>query len=421
MTHLDLRNFPKHVYDERIERLRGLMREHGLDGVVASGSSGLPPGPMWWNLGRSYTRYLSGFEIRNSPSLLNAVVVVPLEGEPALVVPPGVRGSFMVQARATSWIENIISSYDPDAAVQPSTRWGLISDQGEDVAQALRTTGLARARVGLSGTWAGIERTRELMADVEFVPTVATDDGGRPQDILAPLMAGNTPEEVERLVQTHAAADAAVRRYIEVACTGSTYRDALVESQVAGLRAGAHEIVMYGSMSVDPWSFWDLAGADPNERFREGKLYFAESAHGSVDGYTIQTARSFVLGEPTDLQQRIMAAIRNSVEAVYGAIRAGITGEDLYAIGSRPIFDAGFEPWAQLGHNVGVKPWPRASSLLPGSTEPLHEGQAIVVHVGVTDVESGQGAMAGDSVLIERDGCRQLAVDPAPLDGLAPY
>lgn len=421
VSFLDVRNIPRATYEDRVERLRNLMRDNNLDGVVASGASDMPPGIMWWNLNRTYARYLSGFEIRNSPSMLNAIVIVPLEGDLTLVVPPGIRESFVHLARATTWIDNIVASYDPNPETQPRKRWGLISEQGEDVAHALRASGLEAARIGVSGTWSGSDRTRDLLPNATFVPTVVTDEPGPSRDILAPLVTGSTPEEVARLERAHAAADAAVQKYIEVACTGTTFREAWVEGQVAGLRAGASEVVLFGSMSVDPWAFWDLGGADPNEHFREGRIYFTEMAHGAVDGYTIQKARSFVLGEPTADQRRIMAVIRQSVEAIYEAARAGLTGEEVYEVGVRPILAAGLEPWAQLGHNVGVKPWPRSTSFLPGVKEQLHEGQAVVVHVGVTDLRSGQAAMAGDSVLIERDGCRPLSLNPSPLDLLSPY
>ncbi len=420
MTYPSPKTIPVRDFEARVERLREVMREHDLDGVIAGDASGEAPGSTWAG-NPTYARYLAGFAVPHSPGLRNAIVVVPLEGAPALVVPTGIRGSIAHVARQTTWIENVISSSDLDPEWQAGNRWGLFSDEGHDVVQALRATGLEKGRIGVSGTWAGREATYAALPDATFVPTVVVDEGGVGRDLLAPIVVGSTEAEMERIEMSHRAADAAVQRYIEVACDGATYRDALTEAQVAGLRAGASEVVLYGTLSVDPWAFWDIAGADPNAHFQPGRLYFTEVACVYVDGYSVQKARSFVPGEPTERQRRIMTTIRESNEAIYAVLRAGRTAGELWEAGIEPIARAGLEPWAQLGHNQGVMPWPRFTSIMPGNPEPLHDGQVMVVHIGVTDVESGDTGMAGDSVVVTVDGHRPLSANPSPFDLLTTY
>jgi Xaa-Pro aminopeptidase len=391
-------------YEERVERLRAIMGEHGFDGMVLSDYViGQPM--MAWIPNSSYVRYLSGFHIPGSPGSLNPIMVVPREGEPTLVVPPGIRAGFAHVARATSWVPNIISGYDENGpASGPASRWGLLNAQGEDVARALRESGLAQGRVGVAGSWAGYDRTVAALPGLAFEPTCTTGANGLPQDLLTPLMRGSSPAAIERLEATHAAADAAVNRYLEVALTGATYREAIAEGKAAGLRAGADEVVLFGTVSAEPWAFWDLRMADPDAHFEDGKLYFVEVAHAPVEGFSIETARSFVPGTPNERQRLVMTAVRESIEAMEQTLAVGRTGAEMWQAGIEPVERVGLEAWGQIGHNEGWKPWPRVTNFLPGSTEQFEVGQVLVLHACIFDPVSRIGGMGGDSVVLEEDG-----------------
>lgn len=404
-------------FEGRVSRLKGLLKDHGFDGVVISDYAIGQPG-MAWIPNSSYVRFLSGFHVPASPASFNAIIVVPAEGDPILVVPPGIRNSFRNIARAQTWIEKVVGYYDDsDERTGPPTRWGMIGSQGPDVADALRDAGLAQGRIGVAGTWIGIDETKAALPEAIFAPTVVSNDSGGTADFLAQLMSGSSPAEVKRLEAAHAAADAAVRRFIEAALSGATRREAHVEGQIAGLRAGASEVVLFGSVLPDPWAFWDLRMAPPDEPFQEGKLYFVENAHTPVDGYSIETARSFVIGTATERQRTMLRAVKESAAAMFEAVAVGRTGEEIWEVGIEPARRAGLEAWAQLGHNEGWKPWTRVTSFLPESKEPFEVGQVLVLHPCLFDPVTRSGGMGGDSIVLEESGRpRWLSKNPTPYE-----
>jgi Xaa-Pro aminopeptidase len=230
-------------------------------------------------------------------------------------------------------------------------------------------------------------------------------------------MRGSSPAAIERLEAAHAAADVAVNRYIEVALTGATYREAIAEGKAAGLRGGADDVVLFGTVSAEPWAFWDLRMADPDAHFEDGKLYFVEIAHAPVEGFSIETARSFVPGTPDDRQRLVMTAVRESMEAMERVLAVGLTGAEMWRAGIEPVERVGLEAWAQIGHNEGWKPWPRLTNFLPDSAERFEVGQVLVLHACIFDPVSRIGGMGGDSVLLEEDGgWRHLSPSRTPYD-----
>ena len=108
--------------DARFEHVRARMREEGLDALLIGGKG------HWWT-GRGYVRYLSDFHLWGH----DALVVFPIEGEPALTV-------------SSYAVANMIASR------------GWIADSAGDVflvprtLSALRQRGLERGRLGTVGT-----------------------------------------------------------------------------------------------------------------------------------------------------------------------------------------------------------------------------------------------------------------------------
>ena len=412
-------------YRARMERLRGLMRENGLDGLVLSDHV---PGQVQmysWQPNSAYVRYLSGFHLPEVTGPYAGILVVPLSGDPSLVVPPGALRSFQLLAERMTWIGQVVTSYQEDPAWEERTWWGLITDQGADVAKALRASGLVSGRVGVAGSWKGIEETKSALPDVEFVSTLVDggDDSlrshtGGKRDILQHLISDASPAEVERLELAHAASDAALTAYIGAAKAGATQREALVEGKVAGIRAGAEDVWFIGTVDVKPFIFWDLSLVGPTDRFKEGELYFAEIAQATVEGYKIQTVRSFVVGAPSPSQVRLMQTLKGAVETMIETARPGITGGEIWELGIKLTADAGYEPWVVFGHSEGFKPHPRPIAFGPGNRDFLEVGQVVNLHVSMRDTINDHIGMTGDTYLMESGGLRPLTTVPIPLDAL---
>ena len=161
-------------YERLIAHLREIMGEHGFIGVVASDEGCVPQPP--------YSRFLSGFHIPSELHPFSTVMVVPLEGEPALVLPPGIRRSFVELARARSWVANVVDAYVDDPAWELENRWGFVGNHvARGIESALRVAGLTSGRIGQVGTWSGIDATKAQLPDVEFVATRVATPAGKMQ------------------------------------------------------------------------------------------------------------------------------------------------------------------------------------------------------------------------------------------------
>ena len=118
MTGIDISS-ESATYAGRAAHLRTVMEERGLDAIVVS-DVGAPPQPP-------YARHVSGLHIPQRIAPVNHAVVVPVNGEPTLVVPPGIRRSFFELARARSWISNVVcADYIDDRDFPPAEGSGVI-------------------------------------------------------------------------------------------------------------------------------------------------------------------------------------------------------------------------------------------------------------------------------------------------------
>ena len=407
MTTVDTTTAHRATYQRRVEQLQALLAEHDFAAAVVA-DVGTPPQ-------QAYARHLSGLNFTPRIAPTNHVVVVPREGEPTVVIPPGIRRSIFEYARARSWISDVVhAEYLDDPKWELKTRWGLLSSNlGPTVAQALGAAGGAEGRIAVAGTWAGIDETKALLPKATFEPTLVNGTNGSPRDLLAPLIAASSAWEVERAELAYGAADAAALAFMEAARSGASTREARIAAETAALRAGVDDIVLVGSIGVEPWAFWEWLNSTHDE-FGPGKLYFIEVARCGWFDFGVQSARSFTVGAPTKAQLHLIDTIKRALEAIYAEVEIGKTGADLFTVGWAIAEKAGLEPWAQFGHNKGLTQY-NGMSLLPDSKNTVYEGQLLTVHPCLRDPKTGDGGMAGDTILIESDGWRHLRT-PLSLD-----
>jgi Xaa-Pro aminopeptidase len=392
--------------DRRIEHAREIMRMLDLEGLVVSDFAQAPQ--------PAYARYLSGFHLSPAIGAVNPIVVVPREGELTLVVPPGQKRSFAHLAAARSWIPNISTTYQDDPQWELDTRWGhLATYLGDGVTDALREAGLESARIGVAGSWSGFEDLERLLPEASFEPTIAQDGDRPPIDLLVDLIWTNSDWELERLEIAQRASDAATRAYISAARGGAGTREAFLDAETEAKRVGVDDVTLYGSAGVGPWAFWDLAHP-AHERFATDRVYFIEVALAGWAGFGVQSGRSFVVGAPSDRQQLLIHTSQRALDALFGAVRPGVTGGELWEIGCSIARDAGLESWAQFGHHKGLLPGssPRRIAFMPRDENRLDSGQTVVVHPGLYDAATGDAAFIGDTVLVGEDGCRLLTESP---------
>jgi Xaa-Pro aminopeptidase len=131
------------------------------------------------------------------------------------------------------------------------------------------------------------------------------------------------------------------------------------------------------------------------------------------EGYMSDVARTFVLGTPSALQQRVWRAVQAAHQAVVGLAGPGVACRDLHVAAKRVIENAGSRLIHRIGHGVGLGTsfeWPS----LDTEEALLEPGMTFCVEPGI--YEPGAGAMKiEDMVVITEDGCEVLTRSPYDL------
>jgi Xaa-Pro aminopeptidase len=131
-----------------------------------------------------------------------------------------------------------------------------------------------------------------------------------------------------------------------------------------------------------------------------------------VDGYHSDMTRTFVVGEPTPLQQEVYDAVLAAQVAGVAAVRPGLSTADLDGVCRGLLTDAGFGPWFShgTGHGVGllIHEDPFVNS---AGGWVLQEGDVVTVEPGVYRGDFG-GVRVEDLVEVTSAGGRALTTSP---------
>lgn len=292
----------------------------------------------------------------------------------------------------------------------------------------------AADQLGAAGVEAGVEITREtdarLAAVLDGIGRVALEADHVTWDaqqrwagalstelvpvvgLLVGLRAVKDEGEVDRLERAAEIADAALADVRHLLHERPTERQLARALESAMLDHGAQgpsfeTIVASGPNGARPH-------ARPSDRVigtEDGELVVLDFG-ALYDGYHSDMTRTFVVGEPSATQTRMLEVVRASQEAGVRAVRAGVRAVDVDAACRAVIDDAG---WGDsfvhgTGHGIGlvIHEEPRVST---ESTALLAPGHCITVEPGVYLTEHG-GVRIEDSVVVTATGSRHLTSSP---------
>jgi Xaa-Pro aminopeptidase len=131
-----------------------------------------------------------------------------------------------------------------------------------------------------------------------------------------------------------------------------------------------------------------------------------------VGGYHSDMTRTYVIGDPTPLQQEVYDAVLAAQVAGVAAVRPGITTQELDAVCRGLLSEAGFGPWFShgTGHGVGllIHEDPFVNS---AGGWVLQDGDVVTVEPGVYRGDFG-GIRVEDLVEVTSTGGRALTTTP---------
>jgi Xaa-Pro aminopeptidase len=342
---------PAAEYRDRLERTRAATGAAGLAGLVAFGD-------CWRgaNVG-----YFTEFRPLDGVSdIANALVVLPVDGEPALIVSEQCLG---YAASVTGF------------PVRP------FRDLDRVLAPLARHPG---GRVGLAGA--------------TYVPAPLRDrligalGGARlePTSVLGDLKAVKSPAELGLLRKAAELTDLAMATIRDTLADGRphTERELARRADAAMIAAGADRPAYDSMIQAGPRSAYNLAR--PTDRaIQPGDLVMTDVG-ARYRGYVGDGGRGFTYGPASAEKRAIVEAAAAAVEAGLAAARPGMQALELNAVIQRALVESGYERYSGearghgTGHGTGMDPEEESPWIGPGNRTRLVAGMVFTLKATIT-------------------------------------
>ncbi len=365
---------------QRLDRARQLMPAAKLDAIFVSWGTSLI--------------YYTGIRWGGGERLMG--MVLPAKGEPFFVCPA------FEEDRAREQITKGPFGSSPDVRT-----WQEDESPHQRVAQGLRDRGIATGTLGVE------ETTKFVFADgiAHAAPQVRVVSA-------TPVTAGcrqiKSAHEIElmRLASrvTHMAYEAAWK----------ALKDGMTQNQFSDLVSQAHaKLGFQGGAGVQVAEYSALPhGSATPQTIREGSILLIDGGC-SVEGYSSDLSRTFVLGQPTDKMKRVFDIVYQAQATALKTAKPGVQCQAVDAAARKVITDAGYGPdykqfTHRVGHGMGMDghEWPY---LVRGNTLPLAPGMTFSDEPGVY-IRGEFGVRLEDDMLITENGAELLTPQSPSLE-----
>jgi len=355
-----------------------------------------------------YLRYYAGFrfpleDMHESPVLLpyqrgEAVVLIPCEGEPALIFSRAAENP----ARQQTWIRDIRSGASRSLGEERLTGVARL------IADVLEDHGIMRGVVGLAGVgfpWQLYERLQSFLGNLRFRECTQQVDR---------LRLLKSENELAIIRKAAKIADIGVEALLEVAKEGALEYELHQAAEKAMFEAGGDNpwsVIMSG-----PRAFISYVSPDYTQR----KLQSGDMIHADIGteyaGYHSDIQPVTIIEEPRSQQVALLRTNMKIIRAMIEATRPLATDRDivrsaLVAAKGEPFSDEIRMSLFGHGYGVGVDP-PNltAATLRKRSDEliALRPGMVLCYEPGIFIPGIG-GVALEDEVVVTEDGCEVIS------------
>lgn len=286
----------------------------------------------------------------------------------------------------------------------PVLTWHEHEDPYALSAKGLRDRGVATGRLGIE------ETVRFVFSDGlgKAAPGVSMGSA-------TPVTAGcRGVKDAHEIALMRLAAHVTLRAY---EAAWKSLKEGMTQSDFAGLVSAAHARLGFsGSAGVQTGIYSALPhGSVAPQVIREGTILLIDGGC-SVEGYSSDISRTFVLGRPTDKMKKVFDIVRRAQDAALKTARPGLPCEAVDAAARKVVEDAGFGPGYtyfshRLGHGMGMDghEWPY---LVKGNTLPMAPGMTFSNEPGIY-IRGEFGVRCEDDMLITPAGA-ELFTPQAP-------
>lgn len=376
-----MRQIPNEEFRERIKRIQNELAKKDLDALITFGGEAEPQN----------VRYLSDYW----PAFETASVLVPVEGEPILVIGPESE----TFARGWSKIEKIrrILEYRESSEPEyPGERLTTFEDLFDEV-----SNGRGLDRLGISGysimpvpIYEGIKDT---LKGKEIV---------RADDILINMRMVKSKNEIELMKEAYRLSTLGIERALETAKPGMTEIQLIAEAEYAMKANGAENL---------GFNMWCLSG--PNTTHAIGRPSYRKIQKGEiiqlqvgarVDGYSSSIGRAFTLGYmPDDIKKLIKMGLEAEKKTIE-VMKAGIVAKEVALQVKELVEKRGYGDYLLYGpcHGTGLMecehPW-----IEENSDWKLEENMVFSVDTFLKNDK--MGLRFEDGVRVTKDGVEELS------------
>jgi Xaa-Pro aminopeptidase len=319
---------PEFTRDElanRISRLRSLLDERALSGLIAFDSNG--------KLGGGNVRYLGGFTAGPPPAPSYAIVG---KTGPAIIV--------VMETRAATVGNHAKSFCGPGADVIVAK----MGDLAGAVTEALSRSGATSGTVGTDqlppADYVLVDKLRSAYPEVSF----------RAENRLVErVRRDKSPLELEFCRKASQISKRVFDAFEEIVQPGMPHELAAAELAFLTAKEGGEELALALGSGV-PWIWSSATAARRPGWFEDGEPVSCE-VNVKYRGYFSQVARTWPLGKVTRERQRMIDAVRAASDKMVEAVRPGALPRDVFRVGLAEIRRHGFEDnGMRYGHGLGL-------------------------------------------------------------------
>ena len=358
--------------ERRYRNVREALERNGLDAAIVAGSE--------YTGFEGAVTYLSGFVIVHR----YAYVVLPLDGEPAIVFPGEAR---YVGEHGTTWVDEQVFVDTPGTWMRDRARergWQRLGVYGLDYVmpvrdyRALADRGPELVPFDVEFDHARAVKSEEELASVRNSVRINTEGFWIFLDEFEP---GKTEAEVLAPCE---------RYFVEQGC-GRLTMDMVLVGEEPGAALPEFRI------------------ASRERRIERGDLVLPSLEIAGPGGHWVEVSRAMTAdGEPGEEAKGMLAAYEEYMEAAAGAMRPGASAHDVHRAVAKGFVDRGYTLGHVTGHSIGMTmiEFPKIGE---GVQTELAENMVFSMHPHAIADDGRSCLYMQDTWLVTADGGEALA------------